>query len=257
MTTLPEQLRAEVAQRIVTGRPWPASSLMIEASDEIERLHALTEGDPTSIYAETADLRAWKESAMSVLAEWDRVHDALGRPGPLGRSLALNTLAEVERLSAENERLREALDKVLKRMTERGSIGGVDSHVRTSWFSVAEADRLHAALTAPSPVERVEPHESPRGEQTEDGLGHPRWSDGPPILIGDRVLVDEIEGEDEYGHPEVVRGAAGHVFSVDPETVTIVGLWADDDEPWEASPHELTRRTAAPSPSTGEDGGYG
>ncbi len=109
MTTLPEQLRAEVAQRIVTGRPWPASSLMIEASDEIERLHALTEGDPTSIYAETADLRAWKESAMSVLAEWDRVHDALGRPGPLGRSLALNTLAEVERLSAENERLREAL----------------------------------------------------------------------------------------------------------------------------------------------------
>ena len=112
MTTLPEQLRAEVAQRIVTGRPWPASSLMIEASDEIERLHALTEGDPTSIYAETADLRAWKESAMSVLAEWDRVHDALGRPGPLGRSLALNTLAEVERLSAENERLREALRQV-------------------------------------------------------------------------------------------------------------------------------------------------
>ena len=109
MTTLPEQLRAEVAQRIVTGRPWPASSLMIEASDEIERLHALTEGDPTSIYAETADLRAWKESAMSVLAEWDRVHDALGRPGPLGRSLALNTLAEVERLVAENARLREAL----------------------------------------------------------------------------------------------------------------------------------------------------
>ena len=60
----------------------------------------------------THDLRAWKESAMSVLAEWDRVHDALGRPGPLGRSLALNTLAEVERLSAENARLREALRQV-------------------------------------------------------------------------------------------------------------------------------------------------
>lgn len=80
-----------------------------ELAAENERLHALTEGDPTSIYAETADLRAWKESAMSVLAEWDRVHDALGRPGPLGRSLALNTLAEVERLVAENARLREAI----------------------------------------------------------------------------------------------------------------------------------------------------
>lgn len=77
--------------------------------DEIERLRSLTEGDPTSIYAEAADLRAWKASAMSVLAAWDRVFTALGEPGPFGGSKAANALAEVERLRAENERLREAL----------------------------------------------------------------------------------------------------------------------------------------------------
>lgn len=49
---------------------------------------------------EIAQLRGWKESAMTVLAEWDRVHEALGQPGPLGASKALSSLAEIERLVA-------------------------------------------------------------------------------------------------------------------------------------------------------------
>lgn len=92
----------------------------------------------------------------------------------------------------------------------------------------------------------------PRGAQTEDGLGHPTWADGAPMLIGDRVWVDEIEGEDEHGRSEVVKNATGHVFSITPEIVTIVGLWADDDEGWEAAPKELRRRPA-PSHPTGEE----
>ena len=58
---------------------------------------------------ETADLAEWKRQAIEVLAAWDRVFTALGEPGPLGGSKAANALAEVERRSAENERLREAL----------------------------------------------------------------------------------------------------------------------------------------------------
>lgn len=54
---------------------------------------------------------------------------------------------EIERLSAENARLREALRRLLDRMTDRGSIGGVDSHLRTTWFSVAEVERLRASLS--------------------------------------------------------------------------------------------------------------
>ena len=61
---------------------------MVEARDTIDRL---TE---------------WKDSATRVLTEWERVFEALGRPGPLGGSKASNTLAEVDHLIAENERLR-------------------------------------------------------------------------------------------------------------------------------------------------------
>ena len=49
-------------------------------------------------------------------------------------------------LRSENARLREALRQLLDRMTDRGSIGGVDSHLRTTWFSVAEVERLRASL---------------------------------------------------------------------------------------------------------------
>lgn len=50
--------------------------------------------------AQTAELRAWKREASAVLAEWERVFNALGRPGPLGHSKPANVLAQVEAIKA-------------------------------------------------------------------------------------------------------------------------------------------------------------
>lgn len=49
---------------------------------------------------EAESLRRWKAEATQVLDEWDRVWDALGKPGALGSSRALSSLAAVERLLA-------------------------------------------------------------------------------------------------------------------------------------------------------------
>ena len=49
---------------------------------------------------EVEPLEEWKESAINVMGEWDKVHEALGRPGKLGESIAAASLAEVERLKA-------------------------------------------------------------------------------------------------------------------------------------------------------------
>ena len=48
--------------------------------------------------AEIANLKAWKDSAIALFAEWDKVHAALGSPGKLGQSMAQASLAEIERL---------------------------------------------------------------------------------------------------------------------------------------------------------------
>ena len=54
----------------------------LDAADEVERL------------------RRWKAEAMTVLADWEAVYEAAGKPGPLGVSKARAVLAEVERLRA-------------------------------------------------------------------------------------------------------------------------------------------------------------
>ena len=152
---------------------------------------------------------------------------------------------ELPGLRAENERLREALRKLLNRMTDRGSIGGVDSHLRTTWFSVAEVERLRASLSETG----GEAQEAPtnvvtlvRGLPVTPEFGHPAWSDGRPILIGDDVLVDEVDALDDDGNEHVMHRVIGWVHSVTPEEIGVVGLWRDSDEIYEASPNELTRR---------------
>ena len=59
---------------------------------------------------EIAELRAWKESALVVLSEWDRVHEALGSPGPLGMSKATCSLVEIERRSAAEVRYEDPVE---------------------------------------------------------------------------------------------------------------------------------------------------
>jgi hypothetical protein len=54
----------------------------------------------TCIREEVEPLEAWKESAIKVMGEWDKVWTALGNPGKLGESTAAASLAEVKRLRA-------------------------------------------------------------------------------------------------------------------------------------------------------------
>lgn len=57
--------------------------------------------DRREMQAENERLREWRASALTVLDQWDRVHETLGSPGPLGGSKALNSLAKIERLRGE------------------------------------------------------------------------------------------------------------------------------------------------------------
>lgn len=45
-------------------------------------------------------LRAWKREALEVLAGWDEVWEALGRPGPLGHRKSALVLEQVEAIKA-------------------------------------------------------------------------------------------------------------------------------------------------------------
>lgn len=56
------------------------------------------------------ELKAWKESAMSVMAEWDKVYEALGRPGFIGSSMAASSLDEVKQLRQTIQALVDALE---------------------------------------------------------------------------------------------------------------------------------------------------
>jgi hypothetical protein len=58
----------------------------------------LTAEETVALTAEVERLRQWKESAMSVLAEWDQAWEAAGKPGEIGSSIALATKDEIERL---------------------------------------------------------------------------------------------------------------------------------------------------------------
>lgn len=46
--------------------------------------------------AELKRERRWKAEALIVMAQWDKVHEALGSPGALGQSIAEASLAEVQ-----------------------------------------------------------------------------------------------------------------------------------------------------------------
>ena len=50
--------------------------------------------------ARITELERWKAEALVVLGQWDEVWEALGRPGPLGSSKAVEALTEAHRLRA-------------------------------------------------------------------------------------------------------------------------------------------------------------
>jgi hypothetical protein len=63
--------------------------------------------------AELQDLVRWKDEALTVLSAWEKVWQAAGRPGPLGRSMAENTAAEIARLKSDLEASETALTAAL------------------------------------------------------------------------------------------------------------------------------------------------
>lgn len=64
----------------------------------------------TCIREEVEPLEVWKESAIKVMGEWDKVWTALGNPGKLGESTATASLAEVVRLRALVQRMVNGLE---------------------------------------------------------------------------------------------------------------------------------------------------
>lgn len=75
--------------------------------DVIEPTPPIPEGDARlylacqeirAAWVEIARLRQWKQDACNVMTKWEKVWEALGRPGKLGRSKADGALVEVERL---------------------------------------------------------------------------------------------------------------------------------------------------------------
>lgn len=89
-------------------------------SDCIERARRLLNNDMawdddaiadvlTGIVAEVERLMDWKRDAMRVLAGWERVWDALGKPGPLGATKSDNALAAVQRLNRLGNDLADAV----------------------------------------------------------------------------------------------------------------------------------------------------
>ncbi len=72
---------------------------------------------------ELDQLRRWKAEAMEVLAEWDKLHEALGSPGCLGSSKAASSLEAVGRLISDRDaeaavarRLNHRVDETLERV---------------------------------------------------------------------------------------------------------------------------------------------
>ena len=82
-----------------------------------ERLTDLYRNGPTSTWrddvrnaaAELERLDAWKCEAMAVIGAWEKVWVALGEPGPLGALKSTNSLAAVQQLVADRDRLRDAV----------------------------------------------------------------------------------------------------------------------------------------------------
>jgi hypothetical protein len=62
-----------------------------------------------------------------------------------------------------------------------------------------------------------------RGLPVTPEYGHPSWADGRPILIGDDVLVDEVDALDDDGNEYVMQRAAASLS----EEVGVLGLWRE------------------------------
>jgi len=95
----------------------------------------------TCIREQVEPLEAWKESAINVLGEWDKVHEALGKPGKLGESMAAASLLEVQKLRALVQVLVDGCNEAIEmQQGQRGCISDVEVNLPTcmNGFSIAK-----------------------------------------------------------------------------------------------------------------------
>lgn len=90
----------------------------IHLKDELIEMHENRRQQSKELAAaneQIGQLRGWKESAMSVLSEWDDTYEACGSPGQLGGSKAKALRDRFEQLLAENVRLKDERNHSLDR----------------------------------------------------------------------------------------------------------------------------------------------
>lgn len=101
----PEQIVAALDKKYRRNRErtWPDWRTAPEG-EPIEHVREVSPADdtPPDTRSEVETLRHWKAEAMTVLAEWDQVFDALGG-GRLGESKAAASLDQVQRLTARHD----------------------------------------------------------------------------------------------------------------------------------------------------------
>ena len=111
-----------------------------EARSQIVRLRNDLRTAPGYHGTELEDLRGWKQSAMTVLAQWDQVYEALGWPGQVGESKAMAALAQVRLLNAAPAPSTDSDE------SRQEPLGGVDS----AGSEVAVLQRDPAAAESPA-----------------------------------------------------------------------------------------------------------
>lgn len=258
---MPFELRAAARALDIPENLGGHIELVRDAADEIERLAVERDrlGGMEATMRESASI--WKRACIEARAEQDRLEaerdrlrEALAEAAGWLDYLIIHiapgwphrTQARIERdCGLVSAALGES--PVPEEPTPCRTCGG---------SGVVEAEGMEGwcphcpSHPTPVPDEPREPTEnaSPRGAQAGNGIGHPIWEDGSPILVGDPVWVDEIDGEDERGRDATASNVKGRVSTIDSKTVTIVGIWADDDGIWEAAPSDLRRRTRTPAP---------
>lgn len=114
------------------------SSILRDAVDTVERHVHLLE-------AENERLRLWKREAIDVLERWENVHTALGEPARLGESKADASTNEALRLTAENERLREAMADAIECLGDWGAYA--PDYFKEKWDLDGDLAHLRGALS--------------------------------------------------------------------------------------------------------------
>lgn len=121
--------------------PDPKNIGVVSAGRDFADNQRLRDGYATCIREQVEPLEAWKESAIKELGRWDKVHEALGKPGKLGESMAEASLLEVQKLRALVQVLLDGCNEAIEmQQAQRGCISDAEVNLPTcmNGFSTAK-----------------------------------------------------------------------------------------------------------------------